>query len=177
MYFVQDSHSFWNWIYFVVLIVVSLVLSALSWYLRSYQYHFKRFCVKALTWQEPCCVITRIVITRTYKRWSFFFNLERGEERDKEKSLYDVIDVNVFHRNLKRFHCTKGGWNIPTIILWWDLSGYISYVFQCMVSYWCYHFWVCYLIDGFILPCELVLSGNHNAIPRNKGTWDRANGA
>jgi len=23
MYFVQDSHSFWNWIYFVVLIVVS----------------------------------------------------------------------------------------------------------------------------------------------------------
>ena len=38
-----------------------------------------------------------------------FFNLEKGEERDKEKSLYDVIDVNVFHRNLKRFHCTKGG--------------------------------------------------------------------
>ena len=68
MYFVQDSHSFWNWIYFVVLVVVSLVLSALSWYLRSYQYHFKRFCVKALTWQEPCCVIARIVITRTYKR-------------------------------------------------------------------------------------------------------------
>ena len=50
MYFVQDSHSFWNWIYFVVLIVVSLVFSsAVSWYLRSYQYHFKRFCVKAFT--------------------------------------------------------------------------------------------------------------------------------
>ena len=24
MYFVQDAHSFWNWIYFVMLIVVSL---------------------------------------------------------------------------------------------------------------------------------------------------------
>ena len=38
-----------------------------------------------------------------------FFNVETGEERDKEKSLYDVIDVNVFHRNLKRFRYTKGG--------------------------------------------------------------------
>ena len=26
MYFIQDSHSFWNWIYFVVLILVSLFL-------------------------------------------------------------------------------------------------------------------------------------------------------
>ena len=34
-----------------------------------------------------------------------FFNLETGEEREKEKGPYDVIDVNVFHRNLKRFHC------------------------------------------------------------------------
>ena len=24
MYFVQDAHSFWNWLYFVLLIVVSL---------------------------------------------------------------------------------------------------------------------------------------------------------
>ena len=25
MYYVQDAHSFWNWIYFVALIVVSIV--------------------------------------------------------------------------------------------------------------------------------------------------------
>ena len=154
-----------------------LVLSAPSWYLRFCQNDFKRSFVNALTLQEPCYVITRIVITRTYiEEIIMFFNLERGGGEIK-KTVYDFIDVNVFHRNLKRFHCTKGGWNIPTILLWWDLSGYISYVFQCMVSYWCYHIWVCYLIDGFILPCELVLSGNYNAIPRNKGTWDRANGA
>lgn len=26
MYYVQDAHSFWDWIYFVLLIVVSVVL-------------------------------------------------------------------------------------------------------------------------------------------------------
>jgi hypothetical protein len=28
MYYVQDAHSFWDWIYFVLLIVVSLVYLA-----------------------------------------------------------------------------------------------------------------------------------------------------
>lgn len=27
MYYVQDAHSFWDWVYFVLLIVVSLMLS------------------------------------------------------------------------------------------------------------------------------------------------------
>ena len=27
---------------------------------------------------------------------TIFFNLETGEERDNEKSLYDIIDVNVY---------------------------------------------------------------------------------
>ena len=34
-----------------------------------------------------------------------FFNLERGGDEIK-KTFYDFIDVNVVHRNLKRFHCT-----------------------------------------------------------------------
>ena len=28
MYFVQDSHGFWNWLYFIILIVVSILNSA-----------------------------------------------------------------------------------------------------------------------------------------------------
>ena len=59
MYFVQESHSFWNWIYFVVLMFVSLVLSALGWYLRSYQYHFKRFCVKAFRLSKNLVVLSQ----------------------------------------------------------------------------------------------------------------------
>ena len=86
-----------------------LVLSALSWYLRFCQNDFKRSFVNALTLQEPCYVITRIVITRTYiEEIIMFFNLERGGGEIK-KTVYDFIDVNVFHRNLKRFHCPKGG--------------------------------------------------------------------
>ena len=55
-----------------------LVLSAPSWYLRFCQNDFKRSFVNALTLQEPCYVITRIVITRTYiEEIIMFFNLER----------------------------------------------------------------------------------------------------
>ena len=36
MYFVQDAHSFWNWIYFVVLIVVRKVFSVSTVYLVFY---------------------------------------------------------------------------------------------------------------------------------------------
>ena len=98
----------WYWWVNSCLHMPCLVLSALSWYLRFCQYDFKRSCVNALTLKEPCCVITRIVITRTYiEQIIMFFSLERGGGEIK-KTVYDFIDVNVFHRNLKRFHCTKG---------------------------------------------------------------------
>ena len=35
MYYVQDAHSFWDWVYFVLLIVVSMInLLFLSWRLN-----------------------------------------------------------------------------------------------------------------------------------------------
>ena len=30
------------------------------------------------------------------EKMTIFFNLETGEERDNEKSLYDIIDINVY---------------------------------------------------------------------------------
>ena len=30
LYFVQDAHSFWNWLYFVLLIVVSIVYDCVA---------------------------------------------------------------------------------------------------------------------------------------------------
>lgn len=35
MYFIQDSHSFWNWMYFVSLIVVSALLNACQTYVEG----------------------------------------------------------------------------------------------------------------------------------------------
>ena len=34
MYYIQDAHSFWNWVYFVFLIVVSIVICFLNKYFQ-----------------------------------------------------------------------------------------------------------------------------------------------